>query len=123
MKTLGLCSLLLSVLVSSASAQDLLSAPAPDPSRAPILNLDKDALRKWLIHAGRGEWSKLEDRRMIISFTNPEPVCAHMRTYRVERESRDSDAVRPAGYTECVPMARFTVKRAVKPRLELVPTE
>jgi hypothetical protein len=113
MKTLGLCSLLLSVLVSSAPAQELLSAPAQDPSKAPILNPEEDALRKWLTHAGRDDWSKLEDGRLVISQRNSETGCAYMRTYRVKREERDSDAVRPAGYTVCVPMRRFEMKSTV----------
>lgn len=113
MKTLGLCSLLLLVLVSSAWAQDLLSAPTQNPLKAPILNPDKDALRKWLAHGGPAEWAKLTGGRLIIRHTDSEASCAYVRTYRVEREQRGSDAVRPADYTVCVPMRRFEMKSAV----------
>jgi hypothetical protein len=40
--------------------------------------------------------------------------CAYMRTYRVKRQARDSDAVAPAGYTTCVPTRRFEMRSAVE---------
>jgi hypothetical protein len=40
--------------------------------------------------------------------------CAYMRTYRVKRQERGSDAVAPAGYTTCVPTRHFGVKSAVR---------
>ena len=40
--------------------------------------------------------------------------CAYMRTYRVKRQQRGSDAVAPAGYTTCVPTRHFDVKSAVQ---------
>jgi hypothetical protein len=122
MKILGLCSLLLSVFVLSAPAQDLLSAAAQDSSKAPLLTPDKDVRQEWLAHAAPAELAK-SDRPVIIWRSNPELGCLYMRTYRVERESRDSDVTRPAGYTKCVPMNRFTVERAVEQRLEPEPAE
>jgi hypothetical protein len=43
-----------------------------------------------------------------------EQFCAFMRTYRVKRDSRDSDMVRADGYTTCVPTARVTLKSTVE---------
>jgi hypothetical protein len=40
--------------------------------------------------------------------------CAYMRTYRVKRQARGSDSMVPAGYTTCVPMARFETRSAVE---------
>lgn len=44
--------------------------------------------------------------------------CAYMRTYRVKRQTRGSDAVSPAGYTTCVPMQRFEMRSAVETRTD-----
>jgi hypothetical protein len=41
-------------------------------------------------------------------------LCLSLRTYRVARVSPDSDAVRPAGYSTCLPSSRFQVKTAVE---------
>jgi hypothetical protein len=114
MKTLGLCSFLLCVLLSSVAAQDLLSAPAQETSKPSLLNPDKEAVQKWLAHAGPMEWSGLEGDRLIVSSADTEVTCAFMRTYRVRREHRGSDVVRPAGYTKCVPTRRFEMKSAVQ---------
>jgi hypothetical protein len=40
--------------------------------------------------------------------------CAYMRTYRVKRQARGSDAVVPAGYTTCVPTRPFEMRSAVE---------
>lgn len=112
MKTLGLCSLVLFLLASLAPAQVLLSAPDQDASRAPILNPDKDTLQKWLAHAGKQRW-QFEDVPQSMWSAGGESFCMYMRTYRVKRNGRSSDAVRPAGYTECVPTRRFEMKSAV----------
>ena len=55
----------------------------------------------------------LEPDRIFVG-TFSEPYCAYMRTYRVQRERRGSDLVRPAGYTTCVPTKRFEMKSAVE---------
>lgn len=39
-------------------------------------------------------------------------TCLAIRSYRVKRDSKDSDSVHPAGYTTCVPAARFRLKTA-----------
>lgn len=39
-------------------------------------------------------------------------TCLSIRSYVVKRDSKDSDAVHPAGYTTCVPMTRFRLKTA-----------
>jgi hypothetical protein len=120
MKTPGLCSLLLFALASIAPAQVLRSAPAPDVSRAPILNPDKDEFQQWLAHARTQEW-KSYGVPQSVWFAGGEPFCAFMRTYRVEREHRGSDVVRPAGYKTCVPTKRFELKSAVQMQPEPSP--
>lgn len=39
-------------------------------------------------------------------------TCLAIRSYVVKRDSKDSDSVHPAGYTTCVPAARFRLKTA-----------
>lgn len=39
-------------------------------------------------------------------------TCLAIRSYMVKRDSKDSDSVHPAGYTTCVPAARFHLKTA-----------
>jgi hypothetical protein len=121
MKTLGLCfPLLLSVLVVNASAQQ--------QSNAPALNTDKAAIQKWLVRGGQAKWPRVDSDRVILtpedsdssilSLDDRESSCVCMRTYRMKREARDSDVTHPAGYTTCVPVARFLVKRAMESKVE-----
>lgn len=92
------------------------SEPAPG---TPRINSDRAAVQKWLTRAQQSQFSQftngsLRDDDMIVSQElDGTEFCAYMRTYRVKRESRGSDATRPAGYTTCVPAARFTIKSAV----------
>jgi hypothetical protein len=121
MKTLGLCFLFLSFVL-------VVNAPAQEQANAPQLNTDKAAIQKWLARQGQTTWPRIEDDRTFLSpednngFLLPlgdqEPSCVYMRTYRVKREARDTDVTRPAGYTTCVPVGRFAVKRAAQPALE-----
>jgi hypothetical protein len=118
MKTLGLCSLLLFVLLAIV--------PARGQSDGLTLNTDKDAIQKWLLRKGQsGQGYRFvlppQDSNFAISVGELEPGCMYMRTYRVKREARDSDSTRPAGYTTCVPMGRFGVKRAIEPDAALQP--
>jgi hypothetical protein len=43
-------------------------------------------------------------------------VCYSIRSYRVTRDDPGSDSTRLAGYSECLPAARFQVKAAVDSR-------
>ena len=110
MKTLGLCSLFLSFA---------LFTPAPSVAQsAGLANTDKDAIQKWLAHKDQSRPGYRfvlppQDNSFVISTNDLEPGCMYMRTYRVKREARDSDATRPAGYTTCVPVGGFAVKMAV----------
>jgi hypothetical protein len=124
MKTLGLCFLFLSSVL-------VVNAPAQQQSNAPALNTDKAAIQKWLARGGQTRWPRINSDRSIFSpddrdssifsLYDREWSCAYMRTYRVKREARDSDITRAAGYTKCVPMERFEMKRAVE--LEVEPSE
>jgi hypothetical protein len=112
MKTLGLCFMFVSsILIVAASAQQ---------SDTLALNTDDAALQKW----ARGDQIRMPriiDDNVILSMDDHQPACAFMRTYRVKREARDSDATRSASYTKCVPIERFAVKRAIRSRA--VPSE
>jgi hypothetical protein len=113
MKTLGLCLLSLSILGSVAPAQVVLSAPPQDASLTPTFNPDIDALRKWWLTQTGADWSRPQRDQEFVSSGAEESSCAFMRTYRMERKSRGSDEVRPAGYTTCVPIKRFETRNAV----------
>ena len=39
-------------------------------------------------------------------------LCYAIRSYVVKRDSKDSDSVHPAGYSTCVPAARYRLKTA-----------
>ena len=63
----------------------------------------------WAAKAGNSfQWS-LDPDRIVISPGDSDGACAFMRTYRVERESRNSDVTHPAGYTTCVSMSKFRI--------------
>ena len=121
MKTLGLCFLFL----SSALAVDAL---AQQQSNAPPLNTNMAAIQEWLARGGQTKSPQIDSDRVILSpddsdssilsLDDRESSCVYMRTYRVKREARDSDVTHPAGYTTCVPVARFLVKRAVESKVE-----
>ena len=64
--------------------------------------------------------ARIRDIEPQLSF-DPAPLqndtdCYTMRSYRVTRDNPQSDAVRPAGYSECQPAARFQMKTAVDSR-------
>ena len=50
------------------------------------------------------------------SLAQDDTACYNIRGYRVTRDDPQSDATRPAGYSECQPAARFQVKAAVDSR-------
>lgn len=111
MKTLGCCFLFLTFVLFAI-------APVQAQADRPGLNTDKDAIQKWLARkaqSGQGYRFAIppQDNNFVIALDDLEPNCMYMRTYRVQREGRDSDVTRPAGYTTCVPVGRFAVKRAV----------
>jgi hypothetical protein len=58
------------------------------------------------------------DSRMphILTLQQDEKTCYTIRTYRVARESPDSDSTRPAGYSTCQRATRFQLKEAVDSR-------
>jgi hypothetical protein len=56
----------------------------------------------------------------ILTLQQDEKTCYTIRTYRVARESPDSDLTRPAGYSTCQRATRFQLKETVDSR-EIVP--
>jgi|GEM_PF-6893542 len=50
----------------------------------------------------------LHSRPRRLESSNPEKsVCYTMRTYLMEREGRESDVTRPAGYSTCQPASQY----------------
>jgi hypothetical protein len=59
-------------------------------------------------------------RILTLEEDGNEPICYTLRTYRVARESPDSDSTKPAGYSTCQRASRFQLKTAVDLR-EIAP--
>jgi len=116
MKTVGLVIMFASLLIATANAEDSFSTPAKDTPGPSVSNLDKKALGEWLLDAEHAGLAQGVDHRIILSAGDEDPFCATMRTYRMKRESRDSDSVRRSGYTTCVPMTRFRIETSAKPK-------
>ena len=115
MKTLSLCLVFLSsALVVNAAAQE--------QEKVSISAADKAVIREWLAHA-KPDLATIQGDRLIISFDDHDTYCAFMRTDRVKREDRGSDVTRPSGYTTCVPVSRFAVKRSVLAPSKVPPSE
>jgi hypothetical protein len=54
-------------------------------------------------------------RRLLANSATPvqDEVCYTMRSYKVERKERFSDATEPPQYSTCQPSSRFDVKNAI----------
>lgn len=126
MKYLVLCSALL--LSISLFAQQAPGNQSASPDNAPvivpdakllILTPDNDSYRKTLdsLRFTRPWAGQVSPGTRIWLADNLRPMCAKMRTYRVEREARDSDVTRPSGYSECVSMSKFRIEK-VMPKTE-----
>lgn len=112
MKTSGLCFVLI-LLAGSFSA---LCAQSEEQNFGKSnIRTDPAAIQSWLSRSEQAQGQRMRDDNLIISqeLVGSE-ICAYMRTYRVKREARGSDVTRPAGYTTCVPSARFAIKSAVE---------
>lgn len=88
----------------------LLSVAAQEKSRTLSQDFDFVNLSE---SRDKNRFETAAPEREAASMDSPDSFCAYLRTYRVKREAKGSDAVRPAGYSKCVPSARFTVKSAV----------
>ena len=101
MKILAPC-LLTPVLLLSAAAQE----------KPRTLSPDSDSIN-WSESRDKNRIETRAPERDAASMDRDDSYCAYMRTYRVKRQAKGSDVVRPAGYTKCVPSARFTMKSAL----------
>jgi hypothetical protein len=110
MKTRGLFLVLASCLPPISLAQE--PAKPENENQAAFQNLLPDAESAEYMQR-RGY-----DRDLLPDGSSD---CAFMRTYRVRREQRGSDAVRPAGYRTCVPTRRFELRSAVQVQAEPSP--
>ncbi|MGA8269924.1 MAG: hypothetical protein WB919_00065 [Candidatus Sulfotelmatobacter sp.] len=97
-------SLLLAVGVTSAAAQ---SAPEKTPAVA-------QSTESALVEVGAGLYQpRLNQFGLPHNFISrpdvqaDDTLCYSMRSYKVARDSSDSDSTHPAGYSTCQPAARF----------------
>jgi hypothetical protein len=99
-----LLSLLISLCVATAAAQ---SASSNNPGNERTVEPENDSVV-----------IRPLDSRMqhILTLQQDEKTCYTIRTYRVARESPDSDSTRPAGYSTCQRATRFQLKEAVDSR-------
>jgi hypothetical protein len=88
-------------------------SPKPDSSKLGSPTHDSDFFAAPVAHgaADRLVFNMNSDFFLADSLGSS---CAYMRTYRVKRQQRGSDAVAPAGYTTCVPTRHFEMKSAVQ---------
>ena len=114
MKTLGLS--LIFVLLSGAFSA--LDAQSQEQAATRLSNPDRKIFQAWLEKARQADEARIDNDVLILPSDSRDAVCAFMRTYRVKREFRGSDVTRPAGYTTCVPAARFTMKTTVEVKEE-----
>jgi hypothetical protein len=100
-----------------------LSAQSQATSSSPTSDADRAIVQSWSEVAKQPQEARIEGGRLILPVDHRNAVCAFLRVYRVKRETPDSDATRPAGYTTCVSTSRFTTKNSTKPQSERRPTE
>jgi len=124
MRILGLC-LLLFVCVAMLCPTMPAQAQSPNQNQTAAKT---DSSGTWNVRPGSGLHFLKPDRDGVLvlkpdwdGILAAEGFCAYMRTYRVKREYRNSDEVRPAGYTTCVPSKRFEVRSAVEVHAEPAP--
>jgi len=109
MKTLGLWV----VMFVLSGVSPVLNAQSQKTNESPNIKTNKAAVQDWLAKVQRSQDSGIVLDRFLSESDGRDQICGFMRTYRVKREGRGSDITRPAGYTTCVPLARFTTKSAV----------
>lgn len=94
--------LLISLCVATAAAQSSSSKSAGSQLRT--VQQENDSLVSQEPHSAI---------QHILTLQQDEKTCYTLRTYRVARESPDSDSTRPAGYSTCQRATRFQLKTAV----------
>jgi hypothetical protein len=94
-------SVLIAVSVAAAAAQ---SAPdkAPASSALPLALPQKSSIIP-----------SSKDAGIVLTLEPNDITCFSTRTYRVTRDDPDSDSVRFAGYSTCLPANRVQLKVAV----------
>ncbi|MGA7294665.1 MAG: hypothetical protein WBW53_16325 [Terriglobales bacterium] len=107
-----LLSLLVSIFVVPVVAQ---SFPDKNPSSQP--RLDGLEFRANVLPLPPNVLAKIGDVNPQLPLRQPlaksDETCYFIRSYRVVRDSPNSDLTRRAGYSDCQSAARFQVKAAV----------
>jgi hypothetical protein len=98
------------VMVSGLACN--LSAQSQSSSTVELRDVEHETLTSSLARL-TSDQAIATDQQSLDTMNNSDRACAFMRTYRRKREFRNSDYTRPAGFTTCVPVAGFGVKRAV----------
>jgi hypothetical protein len=86
-------------------------------NRSSGLNSDSmDRIRVDQYHFDRGDVDFRKTRTLVMGMEGPldgDATCYTMRSYVVERDSKDSDSTHMTGYSTCQPASRFRVKTTV----------
>jgi len=118
-----LLSLLISLCAATAAAQSSpQNSSQPSPAPRQTTQASQDLLQFQLQPGNTSRVAPALGPHMphVVTLEQDEATCYTIRAYRVARESPDSDAVRPAGYSTCQRASRFQFKTAVDSR-EIVP--
>src|ERR1700730_15098303 len=112
LRVLALALLILSFVAPVAGQTSPQPNKIPDASQPQLDGLiATPEFRKRVLPLTPGVRNRVRDINPQLSF-DPAPLandvdCYTLRSYRVTRDDPQSDVVRPAGYSECQPAARF----------------
>jgi hypothetical protein len=117
MRIFGLL-VLLCALVSVGGAVERPRQSASSQAAAASFNSDLDNAfgivrsdSSGLVADDREDW----DHRRFDPARDGELTCYTIESYRVKRQSPDSDVVEPAGHSTCQRASKYSVKAAVEP--------
>jgi hypothetical protein len=116
MRVSGLISVLLCGLVSVCSAGDRLRQSSSSPAAATFPSLDRSNSSSGIV---RPDFSGLAasdredgDRRRFDPARDGDLTCYTIESYRVKRQSPNSDVTELAGHSTCQPASKYGVKKA-----------
>jgi hypothetical protein len=98
------------VAVCVAGDQSQQTASSRFESRSGIVLADDVALAM----RDPAAWERLHRESARDRDRDEDVTCYTVQSYRVKRQSRDSDVVEPAGYSTCLRASKFGVKKAVE---------
>jgi hypothetical protein len=114
MRIFGLL-VLLCALVSACGAVDQPRQGASPRAAATSLNSDFNDASSGIVRPDSSGDRGDRDRRRFDSDRDGDVTCYTIESYRVKRQSRDSDVVEPAGHSTCQPASKYGVKMTEEP--------